>query len=256
ALLDAAMLQAVQQAKNNTHGQHDLFQFIEETKEINIPSNINPWTQEEKLQGENESLGMYFSGHPILLVQEELQQFGVSKFSKVVINKKEQKSLIAGIVLSIKTMQTKNGERMAIIGFDEGDERFEVAIFPQVYQSCRDLLVKDQLLIIEGTITVDPGSGTRKIRAQNLYGLDAAREMYAKAIIVKISNDINENSLEMLKECLTFYERGNCPIYVEYQNQDAKVKIKLGQQWNVKPSQDLVLNINTALEAQAATIAY
>lgn len=256
-LLDAAILQASQQAKNLSYGQTDLFQFMDESKEIKEPQFVKPWTQEEKLQGESESLGMYFSGHPLLLVQDELQQFGVVKFNSVTLNKKEQKSLIAGIVLSIKTMQTKNGERMAIIGFDDGDERIEVAIFPQIYQNCRELLIKDQLLIIDGMITLDPSSGSRKIRAQNLFSLATAREMFAKAIIVELTNDImNENGVKLLQECLAIYERGNCPVFIEYQNQDAKVKIKLGQQWNVKPSQEIITHINTALEAEAATIAY
>jgi DNA polymerase-3 subunit alpha len=254
ALVDSAMASADQQSKNSLLGQNDLFQFIEERNE-SLPQ-IKPWTPEEKLQGESDSLGMYFSGHPLLLVKEELEKIGVVKLGKVTLNKKDQKALIAGIVLSIKTMQTKNGERMAIIGFDDGEERVEVAIFPQVYQSCRDLIVKDQLLIVEGMITLDPGSGSRKIRAQTLYGLATAREMFAKAIIIQFANQVTESCVKLLKDCFALYERGNCPIYIEYQNQDAKVKLKLGQQWNVKPSQEIIAHINTILESQAAIITY
>jgi len=255
ALVDSAMLRAGQQAKNNILGQNDLFEFTEERHANPFPF-VKPWTQEEKLQGESDSLGMYFSGHPLLLVKDELDKIGVVKLGKVVLNKKEQKSLIAGMVLSIKTMQTKNGERMAIIGFDDGEERVEVAIFPQVYQSCRDLIVKDQLLIVEGLITLDPGSGSRKIRAQTLYGLDKAREMFAKAIIIQFASEVSQSTVQMLKDCFALSERGECPVYIQYQNQDAKVTLRLGQQWNVKPSTEIIAHINTILESQAAIIAY
>jgi len=257
ALLDSAVMSAEQQAKNSVLGQNDLFQF---TNERSLPSevhSIKPWSPQEKLQGESESLGMYFSGHPLLLVEDELQKMGVVKLGEVSLNKKEQKCLIAGIVLSIKTMQTKNGERMAIIGFDDANERTEIAIFPQVYQSCRELLVKDQLLIIDGLLTLDPASGSRKIRAQALYGLATARELFAKSITIKFANQlVTEQSIHLLKECFVLFERGNCPIYIEYINQDAKVRMKLGHQWNVKPSEEIIAQINTILASQAATISY
>lgn len=257
ALLDSAMMRAEQRTKNNLLGQSDLFAFVDESSPISSLPQVKAWSEEEKLQGESDSLGMYFSGHPLLLVKDELEKFGVVKLNKVTLNKKEQKSLIAGIVLSIKTMQTKNGERMAIIGFDDGDERVEVAIFPQVYQSCRDLIVKDQLLIVEGMITLDPGSGSRKIRAQTLYGLAAAREMFAKSILIQFADKtLTEQGVKQLKECFAVYERGNCPIFIEYQNKDAKVRIKLGHQWNVKPTLEIITHINKILDTQAAVITY
>ncbi|MGE3318856.1 MAG: DNA polymerase III subunit alpha [Candidatus Berkiella sp.] len=257
ALLDSAVMSAEQQAKNSVIGQNDLFQFNEERSLTVQAQSVKPWSPQEKLQGESESLGMYFSGHPLLLVEHELQKMGVVNLGKVTLNKKEQKSLIAGIVLSIKTMQTKNGERMAIIVFDDANERSEIAIFPQVYQSARELLVKDQLLIIDGLITLDPASGSRKIRAQALYGLDTARELFAKNIIIKFASKlVTEQSIHLLKECFTLYERGNCPIYIEYHNHDATVRIKLGQQWNVKPSEEIITQINTILDSQAASISY
>lgn len=257
ALLDSAVMSAEQQAKNSVLGQHDLFQFSDEKELPEQAKAVKPWSAQEKLQGESESLGMYFSGHPLLLVEDELSKMGVVKLAKVTLNKKEQKCLIAGIVLSIKTMQTKNGERMAIIGFDDAQERFEIAIFPQVYQSCRELLVKDQLLIIDGMLTLDPASGSRKIRAQTLYGLTTARELFAKSITIKFANQlVTEQSIQLLKESFVLFERGNCPIYIEYQNQDATVKMKLGHQWNVKPSEEIIAQINAILDSQAATISY
>jgi DNA polymerase-3 subunit alpha len=209
------------------------------------------------LQGENDALGMYFSGHPLLLVKDELEKMGVVKLGTTPLTKKEQKSLIAGIVISIKTMQTKNGDRMAIIGFDDGYERIEVAIFPQVYQTYRELLVKDQVMIVEGLITLDPGSGSRKIRAQTLYTLAMARELFAKGMIIRLDKQkLSVSMIEMIKDCLALHSRGNCPIYIEYHNQEANVRIRLGQQWNVKPSQEIIAHINTILEESAALITY
>ena len=40
------------------------------------PANVEPWTEVQQLAYEKESLGLYFSGHPIDRVAAELKGFG------------------------------------------------------------------------------------------------------------------------------------------------------------------------------------
>jgi DNA polymerase-3 subunit alpha len=236
ALIDEAMKRAEQQAKNNSHGQADLFSHIQDENE-EVSLEVIPWTTEEQLQGEKESLGMFFSGHPLEAVEAELTQMGVQKFSQVQRAKKDQKFTISGLLVALKTLQTKNGDRMAVLTVDDRFDRFEVTLFPEPYQTYRELLVKDQLIFIHGTCAMDNFSGGSKIRANAIYSLSGARELFAKKVTVQLNNDqVSADFIQRLKECLAIQERGNCPVYVQYQRADSQVVLKLDPQWNIVPS--------------------
>jgi DNA polymerase-3 subunit alpha len=179
---------------------------------------------------------MYLSGHPLESVEKELKKLKVVKYKEISATKKDQKVFVAGLVISIRTLVTKNGDRMAIVMLDDRFDRFEVTFFPDPYQKYRDLLLKDQLIIIEGLAGVDNYSGGLKIKTQSVYTLAMARETFAKNIKIKLHSTPTQDFIQNLKEILSIQERGECPIYIEYQNQHANAQIKLDPKWNIKAS--------------------
>jgi DNA polymerase-3 subunit alpha len=254
--LDKAMKQAEQLSKNVSQGQSDLFQDLESAQSMPLDT-VKPWTTQERLQAEKESLGMYFTGHPLEIVEDELKSLGVERIHEITSIKKERKVLIAGLIVSLKTLQTKNGDRMAIVMFDDRSKRFEIALYPDTYQMYRELLVKDALLIMQCTVSNDTFSGGRKIRAQTIMTLSQARESYAKKIKIALSNvDVEPHFVEILKDCLLAHELGDCPVFIEYQNANAKALIRLGAKWNMKPSEALIARINEIATKEVALVEY
>ncbi len=253
AMLGEALQRAEQLSKNLSNGQTDLFQ--EERNSVDtktILAHVKPWTAQERLQGEKEALGMYLSGHPLHEVDVELKKLGVVKLKQISNIKKDQKVFVAGLVISIRSLVTKNGDRMAVVMLDDGHDRFEVTVFPDPYQKFRDLILKDQLLIIEGLAGLDNFSGGIKVRAQSIYTLAMAREAFAKRLKIRLPNDplIGEH-LQRLKETLSLQERGPCTIYIEYQNDVASAQIKLDPKWNILPSDS---NLRKIYELIACTV--
>ncbi len=248
AMLGDALQRAEQLTKNLSLGQSDLFQSESRTDERKSYQHIKPWTAEERLLGEKESLGMYLSGHPLQSVDKELKRLGVKKFREIVGSGKDQKVFVAGLVISIRTILTKNGDRMAIVMLDDRFDRFEVTVFPDGYQKFRDLILKDSLIIVEGLAGNDNFSGGIKVKTQNIYSLPMARETFAKKIKICMPNtELTQDQLKSLKEVLSLQERGNCPIYIDYQNQFANAQIKLDQKWNTQPSDNALRQIIQAL---------
>jgi DNA polymerase-3 subunit alpha len=191
------------------------------------------------------------------VVAAELQKLGVIKYKNVSITKKDQKLMIAGLVISIKSLQTKKGDRMAVAMMDDGSNQFEVTIFPDPYQKFRDLLIKDQLLIIEGSAANDTYSGALKVRANTVYTLELARENFAKRIIIDFKQVIlSEELVNKLKDCLAIQERGNCAIYIEYKNDEAMAKIKLDPKWNMKATSKALQTITTLLNNSVVEVEY
>ncbi len=244
ASLDEALKQAEQMSKNLSFGQSDLFQHFELSTPRQPLIMVRPWSTEERLQGEKESLGTYLSGHPLEALEPELKKLRVIKFNEIPTHKKDGKCVVAGLVVSLRTLQTKNGDRMAVVMLDDRFNRFEVTLFPDTYTAFRELLVKDQLLIIEGNAAPDTYTGGMKVRAQTLHTFASARALFAKKINISLPKDkLSAGLITQLKDCLRAQERGKCPIYIHYQNEDAKATLKLDNQWSITPNAECLMNL-------------
>jgi len=252
-LLDEAMKQAEQRARDLSHGQVDLF----DTEELVVDPEVTPWTMEQRLQAEKESLGMYFSGHPLAVVQEELEKMGVVRRKAITSFHKDKKHLFAGLVISVKTLLTRNGDRMAVVMLDDQFERYEVTVFPEPYQLSRELIIKDQLILMEASVVNDPVSGGVRVRAQTIFSLKEARQKFAKKICLRFNkSNVTDKMLPLLQACLAKQPKGECVVEIEYLNDKAKARIALPERWKMTPSMELITEINTLFGEPLATLEY
>ncbi|NIO40453.1 MAG: hypothetical protein GTO41_09830, partial [Burkholderiales bacterium] len=67
--------------------------------------------------------------------------------------------VVAGLVVATRTMRTRRGDRMIFVTLDDRSGRLELAVFSELYMRHRDLLVKDNLLVVEGFVSVDEYTG-------------------------------------------------------------------------------------------------
>lgn len=252
AQCDAAMHYASQFHQSAARGQFDFFSeepiHEQSPKEGALPE----WDKDAILQGEKESLGHYFSGHPLDALEMELSQMHVVRYRDLSGKtfRRDQTVMLGGLVTGVKTLLTKNGDRMAIVTLDDKTDRFEVTVFSDLYQRHREWLTDNALLIIKAAIVVDPGAQSKKIRAQSLWDLNAARETFAKKLRIKWSCDrITAELVEKLKEYLTKLSRGPCHIEIEYQQASVKSTITLDDAWGIQPSADILHKIRQMTES-------
>jgi len=76
------------------------------------------WDDETRLTGEKETLGLYLTGHPIDRYEHEINQI-VSKRIVGLNPKSDQNITVAGLVVAMRTMNTKRGDRIAFITLDD-----------------------------------------------------------------------------------------------------------------------------------------
>jgi DNA polymerase-3 subunit alpha len=248
AQCDGAMRYASQFHQAAALGQNDLFsdQPMDAPVEETLLSQSQMWAKEAILQGEKETLGMYFSGHPLDALEAELSQMHVVGYRTLAGKsfRRDQTVLLGGFVTALKTLVTKNGDRMAIVTLDDKSDRFEITVFSDLYQRCREWLVNNELLIVKAAIVVDPSSQTKKIRAQSLWNLDAAREAFAKKLRIQWSYDtMSFELIEKLKAYLASQLRGACQIEIEYHHHSIKSIIKIDGAWDIQPSLDILNTI-------------
>jgi len=255
-LLDA-MKGAEQFRKDQSVGQGDLFGSVESVQPEYKRSQDYILTSGTRLKFEKESLGLYFSGHPIEEVDNELKAMGIQKLRGMMSTRKERKVSIAGLILQVRTMQTKKGDRIAFILIDDQSMRFEVAVFSDAYQKYRDLLVKDKIVVISSKVNYDTTRQCIKIQAVDIHSLAEARASKIKCMKLKIKSQyLKPTQIESLKLVLEKEPKGNCPIYVEYYLNNAKALLKLDQEWDIQVSKGTINKIKEKIPKVEVEVIY
>lgn len=258
ASIDDALKAADQHAQNQAGGQIDLFGGMDFAEDHLSPQFVrsDPLDENDLLAFEKETLGYYVSGHPISQYEDELEHFITCKIVDLRPKQKET-VIVAGLVMAIRTMNTRRGDRMAFVNINDRSAGIEVAIFSDVYEQYRSLIQKGQLLIVEGEASVDDYTGGYKISANKIFSIEHAREIFAKNILICLNHEnSNTNKTIQIKEILKQNNMGNCPVCIEYQQRNAKTLIPLGAEWRVKPTDQLIQSLQKIVSPESIRVVY
>jgi DNA polymerase-3 subunit alpha len=237
ASLTLALAAAGQYSKNRDAGQVDLFGSavnapVEDAHYVDVPE----WSDEQRLEGEKETLGLYLTGHPIARYEAELSHIIMTDLANLK-PVDDRNVVVAGLVVAMRTMNTKRGDRMAFVTLDDRTGRLELAVFSDMYARYRDLLGKDTLLVVEGQVSVDEYSGGFKMSAEKIYNIDQARAAFAKHLEIDVQAARAGNGfVRELQDILKPVTPGSCPVLLRYQSDAAEAEIALGQEWRIMPT--------------------
>jgi DNA polymerase III subunit alpha len=240
------------------------------TEQLNL-INVPPWTEKEKLKNEKMALGFYLSGHPFTAYSEGLKNFVRTRLDR--LNPQREPQLLAGIVYAIRTQMTRRG-RMGVIVLDDGNARIEVVVYSELFESARNWVKEDQLLLVEAKVSNrvgdDESTGELRLSAERLYDFDSARSRYAKNIKLYCNGS---SSGAKLKEILTPYLSNShgrrtgasgdknsreqyCPVWVVYRNQRAVCELELGEAWRVSLEESLLQSLEAHFKTGNVEIMY
>ncbi|GAA0850722.1 DNA polymerase III subunit alpha [Paenibacillus glucanolyticus] len=171
AMLDETVEAAVKWRKERDDLQIQLFDFVEATNwDIEYPD-IPPYTAGQQLEFERELLGMYLSGHPLDGYEDTLTESGADRLMDLHEAADESMAAVAGMVVTLKTITTKQGKAMAFMECEDQIERCEVVLFPEVWKRSAHLIEKGALLAIRAKVQLqDEGF---KLLAEEVAPLEA-----------------------------------------------------------------------------------
>jgi len=208
------------------------------------------WSEKERLLEEKQALGFYLSGHPFSSYAREVAPLARTRLAS--LTPQGQSVTVAGVVNALRMQQSRRG-RMAIVQLDDGTARVEVTVYGELFEASRGLLKEDQLLVVEGRPQNDEFTGGTRIAADKLYDLPAARARFARGVHL-ICN--GESTGSRLRELLSPYKQGSCPVSIVYSNDGAQCRIDLGEQWRVKLDDDLIRSLGAWLRPENVQILY
>jgi DNA polymerase-3 subunit alpha len=265
ARLGAAMLAGEQSARSHQAGQVDLFglEAPEPPADTADGASLPDWTEAQRLAGERETLGLYLTGHPIGRYERDLRHLVSGRIADIASDRPaageagrgwaDARSVsIAGLVLDVR----RRGPRVHIV-LDDRSGRIEVSFNEETFQRCRELVVKNALLQVEGPLRFDDYSDAWRVAARQVQSLDALRERQARQLILQWPRAADRTRLlARLAELLAAHRGGECAVYMRYAGEHASGILQFAPEWKVRPARALLDELETLFGRDGVRLAY
>jgi DNA polymerase-3 subunit alpha len=253
AELPTALRIAEQHGKMAAAGQNDLFGLaVSEEAAVDDSQTYNtvvePWSDNERLGAEESILGLSLTGHLYDQYEPELQHFIPKKINTLLSELEHSRSgiktRIAGIAIKIEIRQNKQGKNRGTVTFEDSTrKKLEITAYREVYEQYQTVFTqahKNALLVAEGTLAMDDYLNVPRLTVDKLYTFDQAREVYAKNITLRWTEEQSTTVINALKTTLTPFKGGSCPVQIVYHSHTARATLILGDAWRVRIADDLL----------------
>ncbi len=259
AELERAMHLGEQNSRAISVGQVDLF-GLSAAENVAVPD----WSEAERLAGERETLGLFLSGHPItpyepdlkFLVSSRLADVGGPKPPAAVDGVRSwsagKPATVAGLVLEIR----RRPNRVTLI-LDDRSARLEVSLYEEVFQQHRDIIVKDAILIIDGTLRFDDFIEAWRLQGKTLMDIDRARERFARRLWLRWPAEFDgPQGMNRFEQVLKPYLRGPCGVSVAINRGEYSGKVNLPDAWSVRPTRELLDRLSALVGREGWYLVY
>ena len=260
ASIDKALRFAEQTYRNHTSGQIDLFEtsFGDMQNTTQEPTqidyiNILPESNKEKLQNEKQALGFYMTGHPLEMYKKDLQQI-TSPIDKLAAQKSKRVD-VAGLVVAMKKITTNAHQKMAVLTLEDLTGRLDAVIFNDLYEKKYTHLTMDAMLVLSGEVVYDDFNAGIKLLTEDIVPWQIFQSEKVRALSLHIGQKTPAIS-KKLGQLLKPARGGCCPVIVSYVNDKVRTKIRLGNEWSVNITEELLSNLNQALGVENVVLSY
>jgi DNA polymerase-3 subunit alpha len=245
-------LEAAERAEANA-AQVSLFGEESAERSIGLVA-AREWSDAERLQNEKTAVGFYLSGHPFHGFAAELAPVVRTALSDLA--PRSDRVLVAGIVTQMRVQNGRRG-RMAFVTLDDGRGSTEIMVYNEIYDSVRNLLRDDQLVIAEVKVsqrmTDDGEANGLRIIAENVYDLPAIRKKFAKGLRLACNGNA---SASRLADILQPFRPGDKPITISYRNEDIGGDVALPEAWRVNLDDALLASLRDWLQPENVQVMY
>ncbi|MGM0477248.1 MAG: DNA polymerase III subunit alpha, partial [Pseudomonadota bacterium] len=264
ASLPEAISLADQAARNAAAGQNDLFGL--EAAPVAAATEGSPeiqpdWSDEYRLEGEKETLGLYLTGHPIDRFEGELVNLVSARLADVG-SREGQQVLVAGLVIGLSTRRPKNASeerpgRMAFLTLDDRTGRLDAIAFPETWDRFGHLVERDRLILASGSLEQDDFTGGLRLTVEELMDLETARDRFLRQIVLRVDQRRAGNGfLGALREALGPRSGGRCQVTLDYTSSEARARLHLGEAWRVHPGGALMDRLHELVGPEAVELHY
>jgi DNA polymerase-3 subunit alpha len=232
----AQLFQAIERATQfgqQTHGhkskgQDSVFEGGAKAKSVEsfpVLSDVQHWTENEKLTREKAVLGFYISGHPLSKYNREIKAFSTAKIGEPEGIKPGSVVKVCGILTDVKKKVDKKGNMMAFTKIEDFTGKGECIFFSSVYKESQEHIREDSIVMVVGK--ADEGGDVLKIIANELIPIEFVRQRFTRRLLVQLPLEkMDEIKVKQLKSVFASH-RGKCSCYFQVTDLRADKPINL-----------------------------
>ena len=266
AAVDAACEYGARQQRDREQGQGGLFGEVQQADAVvdglagtTLPA-ATAWTEQEQLAFEKETLGLYWSGHPVDRYRNELKEFGakaIAELSDTPVSTAppdawgpggrkpiQADTSVGGVIAACRQLKTKKGDRMAVFTLEDSQANVEVIAFPETYQKAAALIETGTLVLVRGKLERD--DETARVLASEIVPLDSVRERVAREVAIRVKMPADRRLFEALGEVFSRHRgdrRVSFEIEVPSSAKPLRVRADVSTQIRVRPSATLISEV-------------
>jgi DNA polymerase III subunit alpha len=219
-----------------------------------------PWSDVERLAFEKETLGLYWSGHPVDRYATELKSLGARSTGELADatvsgsrgdawgpggpKPVEPDTSIGGVIAACRQLKTRKGDRMAVFTLEDSQGGVEVIAFPETYQRSAALIETGMMVLVRGKLERDDESV--RILASEVVSIDSVRERAAREVAIRVRMPAGRSLFEALGEVFSRH-RGDRRVSFEIELPSTptplRVRADLSAQIRVRPSSTLIAEV-------------
>lgn len=175
---------------------------------------------EERLETEEQYLGVYLSGHP----SENYEHIRFLKSAAYIKDLQiGQSGKAVGLIKSIRKIQTKKGEPMAFAVISDSSGDCSLTLFPVKYRQYARLLEKGRMIYVEGKVEERREEEKQLIVNQIQDVKELSQSSSPDKCFIRIpSEHMHSAVLSKIEETLRQYS-GNIPVILYYAESNKKV---------------------------------
>jgi DNA polymerase-3 subunit alpha len=276
AAIDAACEHGARHQRDRNEGQAQLFgAFGSDAGHASEPAHVplppaTPWTEQEQLAFEKETLGLYWSGHPTDRYAAALAECGARTTADLAGQEvrpsanewgpggrkpMEADTAVGGVIATARQLKTKKGDRMAVFTLEDSHGGVEVLCFPDTYQKCGSLIEVGTMVVVRGKLEKDDESA--RILATEIAPIDTVRERVAREIAIRVTLPADRGLFEALGEVFSRHRgdrRISFDIELPIDAQRLRVKADISSQIRVRPSSSLIAEVERLVGQGAVSL--
>ena len=201
------------QGRNAIANQVTMFDLVEPEETVKYQYTfLKELDEKELLSQEKEMLGIYISGHPLEKIRDAiLRQTNINSMQIKDLNgenvagfKDGQNVKYAGTITNIKKKYTKRNTIMAFVTVEDLYGSSEIVIFDSVYARCENILLDENIVIVEGRLSIKEDEDARII-VQNIREFSEDESKIKKNLLTIDITNLNQIQKQKLRGAIKFF---------------------------------------------------
>jgi DNA polymerase III subunit alpha len=217
------------------------------------------WMPKELLAYEKEALGFYISGHPLDRYAGEIRRYTNATAANCTEKGERAEVVLAGVVTSYQERPMKSGQgKYAFFTLEDQTGQIEFIVNARKVEEHRDLLSRDEPLLVTGTVDAPFGEGEsvrERLRFIDAKPLSRVRAEKSSLLDIKLNADlVSEDQIKALEKVLRAHT-GACKAVLRMEiPKRSETVIDLGDGYKVAASDDLLARIEQIFGARVAVL--